>query len=71
VRIVDEFSYTETQKVLVRHLKREHFDRRRLPDAPLYWRERGDTTYRPFGAEDFSRLREHFVEREREGLLDH
>jgi fatty-acyl-CoA synthase len=71
VRIVDEFSYTETQKVLVRHLKREHFDRRRLPDAPLYWRERGDTTYRPFGAEDFAQLRERFVERERADLLDH
>jgi fatty-acyl-CoA synthase len=71
VRIVDEFSYTETQKVLVRHLKREHFDRRRLPDAPLCWRERGDTTYRPFGPDAFAQLRERFVEREREGLLDH
>ena len=30
VRIVDEFEYTQTQKVLVRNLKQVHFDRRRL-----------------------------------------
>ncbi len=70
VRVVKEFSYTETQKILVRELKREHFDRRRLPDAELYWRERGDTAFRPFGADDFASLRERFVERERADLLD-
>jgi fatty-acyl-CoA synthase len=70
VRVVEEFTYTETQKILVRALKREHFDRRRLPDAELYWRERGDTAFRPFGADDFASLRERFVERERADLLD-
>jgi fatty-acyl-CoA synthase len=70
IRIVDEFEYTQTQKVLVRHLKRDHFDRRRLTDEPIYWRERGDTEYRPFTAEDFAALREKFRAAEREPLLD-
>jgi fatty-acyl-CoA synthase len=70
VRIVDEFEYTRTQKVLVRNLKRVHFDRRRLPDAELYWRRRGDDRFRPFSSEDFGALREEFARSERESLLD-
>ena len=70
VRIVDEFEYTQTQKVLVRALKKVHFDRRRLPEAALYWRERGDDRFRPFTADDFAALREKFRAAEREDLLD-
>jgi fatty-acyl-CoA synthase len=40
LRLVDEFEYTQTQKVLVRNLKKVHFCRRRLPDEPVYWRAR-------------------------------
>jgi fatty-acyl-CoA synthase len=70
VRIVDDFEYTQTQKVLVRNLKNVHFDRNRLPDAPIYWRERADETFRPFGREDYERLRKEFAAAEREPLLD-
>lgn len=70
VRIVDDFEYTETQKVLVRHLKAVHFDRRRLPDAPIYWRERGDNAFKPFTADDFAKLRHDFEHAERGQLLD-
>jgi fatty-acyl-CoA synthase len=70
VRVVDEFEYTETQKVLVRNLKRVHFDLHRLGDAEIYWRRRGDTTYRPFGLEDYGSLRNEFERSERLGLLD-
>jgi fatty-acyl-CoA synthase len=70
VRIVDEFDYTQTQKVLVRNLKQAHFDRRRLPEAPLYWRRRGDTSFRPFGVEDWETLRREFAASERLDLLD-
>ncbi len=70
VRLVDDFEYTQTQKVLVRHLKAVHFDRRRLADAPLFWRERGDAAFKPFSADDFDRLREDFVKAERAELLD-
>ncbi len=70
LRIVSEFEYTQTQKILVRNLKRLHYDRRRLPDAELFWRERGDRGYRPFSAEDFRSLRARFEASERADLLD-
>ncbi|MGH0035474.1 MAG: AMP-binding protein [Myxococcota bacterium] len=70
IRVVDEFEYTQTQKVLVRHLKKDHFDRRRLADEPIYWRERGDETYRVFSADDFAELQARFRSAEREELLD-
>ncbi len=70
VRLVEEFEYTQTQKILVRHLKQVHFDRRRLPDAPLYWRRRGDTRFRDFTANDYEDLRREFEASERLDLLD-
>ncbi len=70
VRVLDEFEYTETQKILVRNLKQLHFDRRRLPGEPIYWRRRGDEAYKPFGADDYEQLREEFGAAERLDLLD-
>jgi fatty-acyl-CoA synthase len=70
IRVVDEFEYTETQKVLVRNLKRVHFDRRRLPDEPIFWRRRGDTAYRAFSKADFEELWRVFEQAERADLLD-
>ena len=70
VRIVDEFEYTQTQKVLVRNLKRDHFDLRRLADQPIYWRRRGDTGYRAFTRAEFDLLRKDFEAAERVALID-
>jgi fatty-acyl-CoA synthase len=70
VRIVDDFEYTETKKVLVRNLKKVHFDRRRVPDARIYWRQRGDTTFRPLTQEEYEQLRQEFAAREKLDLLD-
>src|SRR6185295_5596555 len=47
VRVVDDFEYTQTQKVLVRNVKKVHFDLNRCADAVIYWRQRGDTSFRP------------------------
>jgi hypothetical protein len=69
VRLVDDFEYTQTQKVLVRNLKQTHFDRRRVND-PIYWRQRGDATFRPLTDADFATLRKEFAEREKLDLLD-
>lgn len=69
VRVVEDFEYTQTQKVLVRSLKKEHFDRRRLAQAEIYWRRRGDGRFHPFTAEDFQRLLREFEARERADLL--
>lgn len=70
VRIVDDFEFTATQKILVRSLKRDHFHRGRLAHAPLYWRRRGDPCFLPFSAQDFERLRAEFVAAERADLLE-
>ncbi len=70
VRVVDEFEYTQTQKVLVRNLKQAHFDRRRLPEDEIYWRRRGDTGFRPFTRADWETLRREFAASERLLLLD-
>ena len=69
VRVVPDFEYTGTQKVLVRELKRVHFDPRRVSD-PLWFRERGDSAFKPFGASDYERLREQFRKSERLNLLE-
>jgi fatty-acyl-CoA synthase len=70
VRVVDEFEYTQTQKVLVRNLKKLHYDRRRLRDAEIYWRRRGDRAFTPFTPEDYEALRREFEASERVDLLD-
>jgi fatty-acyl-CoA synthase len=70
VRVVDEFEYTQTQKVLVRNLKRVHFDLRRLPGQAIFWRQRGDTRYRSFTKADFDELWRDFERSERTDLLD-
>jgi fatty-acyl-CoA synthase len=70
VRIVDDFEYTQTQKVLVRNLKKTHFDLNRIPDATIYWRLRGDTTFKRLDSEDYAALRKEFAAREKLDLLD-
>jgi fatty-acyl-CoA synthase len=70
VRLVDDFEYTQTEKILVRNLKRVHFDRRRLPDAPIFWRRRGDDAFRPFDAAAYEALRAEFAAAEKLDLLD-
>ena len=71
VRIVDDFEYTKTQKVLVRTIKKVHIDLRRIPDAVIYWRQRGDAAFRRFTPEDYAALRQEFAAREKLDLLDH
>jgi fatty-acyl-CoA synthase len=70
VRLVDDFEYTQTQKVLVRNLKKVHFDQRRLAGESIYWRERGDTAFKPLTAADYERLRRQFQAAEKLQLLD-
>lgn len=70
VRLVDEFEYTQTEKILVRNLKKVHFDRNRLPNEPLYWRRRGDDAYKPFAAADYAELRKAYAAAEKLDLLD-
>lgn len=64
VRVVEDFEYTGTQKILVRNLKAVHFDPARVPD-PIYWRQRGETSFSEFTASNYDGLREKFEAAER------
>ena len=70
IRLVDDFEWTNTQKVLVRNLKKVHFCRRRMPDTPIFWRTRSDSAYRPFTVADYEAVRREFEASERVELLD-
>ena len=70
VRIVAGFEFTQTQKILVRPLKKDHFRRDRLPSEPLFWRRRGDPAFRELTASDYAELRREFVAAERLHLLE-
>ena len=69
VRVVDDFEYTGTQKILVRNLKADHYHPERVPGS-IYWRERGDEGYKALGEEDWQRLRTIFEAAERLELLE-
>jgi len=69
-RIVDEFEYTQTQKILVRNLKQQHFHPDRTGDDPVYFRTRGDDRFRPFTRADWEAAREAFAKAERLAQLD-
>ena len=51
IRIVEEFPVTRTHKLLIRPLKRDHFNLKNHPEMTIYFRRRGDTTYHPFTPE--------------------
>ncbi len=71
VRVVEDFEYTGTTKILVRNLKRDHFDPRRVPAAESLWfRRRGDRTFHPFGPAEYEALRTEFAGAERLQLLE-
>jgi hypothetical protein len=69
IRIVDAFSVTETQKIVYRGLKSEHFNIERTPGMRVYFQQRGDDTYRPLTREAFAAIRNRFLETGREELL--
>jgi len=70
VRVVSDFEFTQTQKILVRELKARHFNRRLLGDEPIFRRERGDGAFKPFTRDDYERLRREFEAAERLQLLE-
>ncbi len=70
IRIVDSFSMThQTQKILVRPLKREHFNLEKVPEMKSYYRQRGDDIYNELTEEAFKELRTLFDEAGRKNVL--
>lgn len=70
VRVVEEFEHTRTEKILVRPLKHEYFNLKWVPEGAIYFRQRGDDTYKPFTQTDLDTLKEEFKKNERIQLLE-
>jgi fatty-acyl-CoA synthase len=70
VRVVSDFEYTLTQKILVRPLKHEYYNMEWVPDCTIYYYRRGFDTYRPFTRADMETLLEEFKKAGREQLLE-
>ena len=69
IRVVDKFTVTDTQKIIVRPFKREHFNIEGNPGMQIYFRKRGDNTYRKLTADEFNKLSEAFKTNGREAIL--
>lgn len=67
VRLVDDFEWTETHKIVVRKLKAAFYH----PDRTdrVFARRRGDETFRPFDRAAWDELRREFEATGRQGLL--
>ena len=68
VRIAVELPMTATNKILVRELRRQKFRLEEVRD-PIWWRERGETGYKPFTESDYQRVLAEFRAAGRDGLL--
>jgi len=70
IRIVEDFPMTRTHKLLIRPLKRSHFNMEKYPEMMIYYRRRGDTTYHLFTRETYLGTRQNFEKNGRTQLLD-
>jgi len=69
IRIVDTFPVTDTQKIIVRPYKRENFNIESNPDMEIYYRVRGDNTYKKLTSERYQEIKRLFETNGRTALL--
>lgn len=69
IRIIEKFPVSNTQKIMVRPFKRENFNLGDTPGMQIYFRQRGDNTYRMLTAEEFEKVKEDFKANGREHFL--
>jgi fatty-acyl-CoA synthase len=69
IRIVEEFTLTNTQKIVVKSYKREHFNIITNPEMVIFNRQRGETTYHRLTAQRFNDIVIGFKETGRLPLL--
>jgi fatty-acyl-CoA synthase len=69
IRVIEKFSVTDTQKIIVRPFKRENFNLERDPSMRIYFRRRGDNTYRLLTPDEFDKTRDDFRTNGRESIL--
>ncbi len=69
IRIIEKFPVTDTQKIVVRPYKMQHYNIEADPGMLVYYRERGDTTFHRLSEEKFLELKGKFRENGREELI--
>jgi hypothetical protein len=62
-------AYHQTQKILTRPLKRQHFNLERFPDLEVWYRQRGDTAHNRPTDESWDALKKAFQETRRKNPL--
>ena len=60
IRVIDAFPLTNTQKIVVRPYKRDHFNIKAIPDMEAFFRRRGDTSYHPLTMEIYQNIENEF-----------
>ncbi|HBN27078.1 MAG TPA: hypothetical protein DD405_06395 [Desulfobacteraceae bacterium] len=60
VRILKNLPKTETVKINPKDLKKSFFNKELVEDQ-VYWRERGETSFKPFEIKDYKKLKENFI----------
>ena len=68
IRLMDALPQTDTVKTLRRPLKKDYFSAEKIADA-MYWRERGEESFKPFSRDDYQKVKATFVEAGRDDLL--
>jgi fatty-acyl-CoA synthase len=69
IRIIDSFPVTDTHKIVVRPYKREHYNIENNPVMQIYYRDKGDTTYRLLTSEKYQAMKACFINNGRDSLL--
>lgn len=69
IRVIEKFSVTDTQKIIVRPFKKENFNLDANPHMQIYFRKRGDHTYHKLTPEEFNKIKDDFKTNGRETIL--
>jgi fatty-acyl-CoA synthase len=69
IRIIDSFPVTDTQKIMVKPYKKEHFNIENNPDMNIYYCERGGNTYHLLTKDKFLEIKDGFRKNGREAML--
>jgi fatty-acyl-CoA synthase len=69
IRIIDKFTVTDTQKVIVRPFKRESFNIEKNPGMQIYFKKRGEETYHKLTPDEFNKIKNEFKTNGRETIL--
>jgi fatty-acyl-CoA synthase len=68
LRVMETLPQTDTVKILRRVLKKEYFNPEKIKET-MFWRERGETTFKPFDGTDYKNVKATFIKSGRGDLL--